>query len=403
MPDPITARPQPDIRIISADDHVIEPPDLWQSRLAGKHLDDGPRVVTAPRSSARFDPAHRTWVLTGSGEGPPGAFWCFDGRVKPLTRNEAAAGMDPLAVDTTPVTFDEIRPGCWQQDARLTDMDRNGIEASMCFPNYPRFSGQLFSETPNRDLGLACITAYNDWMVDEWSAGSGGRLIPLCLIPLWDAELAAAEVRRNAARGVRAVSFSEIPAWLGVPSIHSGFWDPLFAACEETSTVVCMHIGSGSRILTTSDDAPSAVAGVMIFSNSAASMIDFLTSDVLIRHPGLKLFYAESQIGWIPYVLERADDMFHRQKWTFPSAATVPPSELYSGRVFSCFYSDTAGIAQLESIGADQVLFETDYPHESGTWPHSTKVAAEQVGHLDPSVQERILRGNAIELFGLGL
>nr|WP_311984689.1 amidohydrolase family protein [Parafrankia sp. CH37] len=101
-------------------------------------------------------------------------------------------------------------------------------------PHFPRFCGQTFAEARDTDLALACVRAYNDWMIDEWCADSGGRLIPLCLIPLWDAELAAAEVRRNAARGCRAVCFSEIPPHLGLPSIHSGSWEPFLAACVDT-------------------------------------------------------------------------------------------------------------------------------------------------------------------------
>ena len=97
----------------------------------------------------------------------------------------------------------------------------NHVEASLSFPNYPRFCGQIFLRGNDKELSKLCVEAYNDWQVDEWCAGSDGRLIPLCLVPLWDAELAAAEVRRNAARGVRAVAFSELPPWLGLPSIHS--------------------------------------------------------------------------------------------------------------------------------------------------------------------------------------
>ena len=390
-------------RIISADDHVVEPPDLWQNRLAARFKEAGPRVELLPASSARFDQAERRWVIEPGGDGPLGAFWRYEDKLKPLTAIEASAGRDPSSVDNSPVSFDAIRSGCYEPKARLADMDQNGVEASMCFPNYPRFSGQLFSEGKDRDLGLACIRAYNDWMVEEWCGGSGGRLIPLCLIPLWDADLAAAEVRRNADRGVTAVSFSEIPAWLGVPSIHSGFWDPFFQACDETSTVVAMHIGSGSRTIVSSTDAPAAVSNVMIFANSATSMLDYLTSGILGRFPNLKLFYAESQIGWIPYILERADDIFHRQEWTIYEKAIEPPSSYYWGRVYSCFFSDKAGIAQLDLIGADQVLFETDYPHQSGTWPRSQEVAADELGHLDPATQEKIVRGNTIKLFRLNL
>ena len=98
----------------------------------------------------------------------------------------------------TPITYDEMRPGCYDPKARLEDMDLNWVEASLCFPTFPRFCGQTFTEAKDQELGLACVKAYNDWMVEEWCGDCGGRLIPLASIPLWDVELAAAEVRRNA-------------------------------------------------------------------------------------------------------------------------------------------------------------------------------------------------------------
>jgi predicted TIM-barrel fold metal-dependent hydrolase len=389
--------------IVSPDDHVIEPAHLWHDRLPKKFLEAGPRVVTRPRDFATFDPTTSAFKYQGGTDGPPVSFWLFEDLIKPLRRNEAAAGFDADFADDSPTSFDEIRPGCWQPKARLADMDINGVEASMCFPNFPRFAGQIFSEGEDRELGLACIKAYNDWMVDEWCGQSGGRLIPLTIVPLWDAELAAAEVRRNADRGVRAVSFSENPAWLGAASIHSGEWDPLFDACNATGTVLAMHIGSGSRVMNSSADAPSAVKVVMIFNNSAMSLVDYLSSGLLSRFPNLKLFFAEAQMGWIPYVLERADDLFVRERWRFPDSVIEPPSTYYRHHVFSCFYSDPAGVAQLERVGVDQVMFETDYPHGSGTWPRSKAIAESEIGHLDPAVQRKLLRDNAIKLFGLEL
>src|SRR5690606_33157948 len=136
----------------------------------------------------------------------------------------------------------------YDQKARLEDIDVNWVEASLSFPTFPRFCGQTFLEASDRELASLCVTAYNDWMVEEWSANTGGRLIPLTIVPLWDPVAAAAEVRRNAERGVRALAFSEIPYHLGLPSIHDKeHWEPLWQACEETSTVVCMHIGSSSK------------------------------------------------------------------------------------------------------------------------------------------------------------
>ena len=158
-------------------------------------------------------------------------------------------------------------------------------------------------------------------------------LIPLCLIPLWDVELAVAEVRRNAARGARAICFSEIPTHLGLPSIHTGYWDPLFAECEATSTVLCMHIGSSSKMPAASPDAPPSTAIMLSCNNSMASLADFIFSGVLVRFPTLKLAYSEGQIGWIPYALERADTTWeYHSNWTgAKETIPEPPSTYYRG------------------------------------------------------------------------
>ncbi|MYR23811.1 amidohydrolase family protein, partial [Streptomyces sp. SID6137] len=249
-----------------------------------------------------------------------------------------------------------------------------------------------------------CVRAYNDWMVEEWCGPNArGRLIPLTLIPLWDPELAAAEVRRNAARGVRAVAFSEIPPHLGLPSVHTDAWDPFLAACDETGTVVAMHIGSSSRMPSTSADAPPAVGSVITFANCCFSMVDWLMSGKFERFPNLRVMYAEGQIGWIPYILERADVVWEENRgWGgVADKVTRPPSELFAEHVYGCFFDDAFGLRNLDSIGLGNVLYETDYPHSDSTWPKSREVGEAQMGHLPADVVERIVRGNAIELLEL--
>jgi len=284
-------------------------------------------------------------------------------------------------------------------------MELNWVEASLSCPSCPRFCGQTFLDAKDRELAEACVYAYNDWMVDEWCADSGGRLIPLPIIPLWDAELAAAEVRRNASRGARAVCFSEIPAVLGLPSIHSGDWDPFFAACAQTGTVVCMHIGSSSKMPATSADAPVAVAATLSFGNAMSSLTDFLFSGVLVRFPDLKLAYSEGQIGWIPYILERADDVWleHRAWGGVRDIVPEPPSTYYYRQVFGCFFRDRHGIESLKTVGVDNTTFETDYPHTDSTWPHTKKVAQELMAGLPDDVVHKLVRGNAIRMLELDL
>jgi predicted TIM-barrel fold metal-dependent hydrolase len=346
-------------RIISVDDHVVEPPDLWTSRLPAAYADRMPRVE---RDKAVF--SFKGGVFSyerGVEDGEWCDWWLYDDLVYPFPKLSAAIGFDDL--DVTPTTYDEIRPGCWKQKDRLADMDANHVEASICFPNtLPRFAGQTFAERADKDLALLCVQAYNDWMIDEWCAGDGkGRLIPLTIVPLWDPALAAAEVGRCADKGSHAIAFSENPHPLGLPSIHSKEWDPMFAACEETDTVVCMHIGSSSRMPATSPDAPFIVSSTLTFSNAMGSMLDFIFSGTLDRFPALKIAYSEGQVGWMPYVMERADKLWaERGDNSFGTSLPNPPTSYIAGRVFGCIFDDEIGLRNRDVVGMDQICFETD-------------------------------------------
>jgi predicted TIM-barrel fold metal-dependent hydrolase len=387
--------------IIDLDAHVIEPPDLWSSRMPAKYRDVGMRVEYAPAGVPKL--VGTSYVEEPGTVGPLVPWWRYEDKQMTLKRTIAAAGFSPDEVELKSVGYDEMRPGCFTVADRLSDMKLNGIAAQLCFPNLPRFCGQLFMLAKDRELALLSVKAYNDWMVEEWAGTSGGRLLPLCLVPLWDGALAAAEVRRNAARGCRAVAFSEIPAYLGLPSIYTSEWDELFRACEETGTVLCMHIGSGTVTPKASPESPDAVAATILLNNSVISMVDWLYSGVLHRHPKLKLMYAEAQIGWIPYVLERADDVWETHRGWSNSKLHCPerPSTYYHRQVTSCFFKDDVGIELLDRVGVDNIVFESDYPHQDSTWPYTREAAALQFGHLDEVSINKIARGNAIRLLGL--
>jgi len=303
------------------------------------------------------------------------------------------------------ITYDMMRQGCFDPVERVKDMDINGIEASLCFPNFmPRFCGQAFLEASNRELALLCVHAYNDWMAEEWAGPSDGRLIHLSIVPLWDPELAAQEVYRNAARGGRAVTFSELPSKLGLPSIHSvdRHWDPFLRACSETDTTLCMHIGSSSNRVETSLDAPLIVGTILNVTNVMASLCDWMFSGVLERFPKLKIAYSEGNIGWIPYILERADRVWSDQPNLYDHAL-VPrqPSEYYRDHMFGCYISDQFGLDSVDAVGEDTITFETDYPHGDTTWPNSVQVAEKELAHLTAAQREKIIRGNAIRMLSL--
>lgn len=386
---------------VSVDDHVVEPPHVFTDRLPAKYAEQAPRYERRPVGKTRWTGG--AFVTDQDENGPMTDVWIFGDVVKPIRRNIASVGLERDEMDLNPISFDEMRRGCFDPVARLEDMDLNHVEASLCFPQMIRFCGQEFSEVKDRDLGLACVRAYNDWMVEDWCATSPKRLIPLGIVPLWDGALAAAEVRRNAARGFHAVSFSENPWVLGFPSIHSGAWDPFFDACAETATTICMHIGSSSKMETVSPDAPPAVGISLASNNAISSLMEYLFSGVLERWPTLRLSYSESQIGWMPYQLERADTVWQEHRAWNGSSLPNPPSFYYRRQVYGCFFRDFFGVKNLRDVGVDNATFEVDYPHTDSTWPGTQVLAKEMFRDLTEEEIYRVCRGNAIKMLSLDL
>jgi predicted TIM-barrel fold metal-dependent hydrolase len=393
-------------RIISVDDHVVEPPGLWQERLPAQYRDRGPRIERRKlkRSVGGVGGANMGFV-----EDPDGQWcdvWLYDDLEYPFMTLMAAIGFKELGFDVT--TFDEIRPGCWKQPDRLADMDANYVDAAVCFPNsLPRFCGQAFYERQDKDLAFLCVKAYNDWVIDEWCAGAGrGRLIPLTLIPLWDPHLAADEIRRCAAKGSFAITFPENPYPLGLPSLHDAarHWDPVFAACQETETTLCMHIGSSSKMPSTSPDAPFIISSTLTFQNAMGSLLDYIFSGTLERFPQLVIAYSEGQVGWMPYVLERADKLWEERSGnSFGSSLREAPSSFMHHRVYGCVFDDPVGLCNRATIGMDQICYEVDYPHADSTFPHSKKVLESICAQAGLGEEEtyKFARGNAIRCFGL--
>jgi predicted TIM-barrel fold metal-dependent hydrolase len=387
--------------IISVDDHVLEPQDLWQRELPVARRDRGPRVV---RERVRLGFAGGRMSLE---RGVPDGQWCdvwlYEDLVLPTGLLYAPAGIPPEQQSNVPATYEQFRPGTYDQGARLADMDANHVEVAINYPNtFPRFAGQGFAERPDKDLALACLRIYNDWMIDEWCGGDGrGRLVPLTLVPLWDSALAAEEVRRCAAKGSHAVAFSENPAKLGLPSLYTGEWDRLWAACCETETTVSMHIGSSSSMPTTSADAPLAVSMSLNAHNAQGSICDWVFSRTLERFPAIKLAYAESQVGWMPFQLERMDAVWREDVGGIE--LPEPPSSYVRGRVYGCVFDDLHGLRSRHEVGMGSILFETDYPHANGTWPRSRAVAHElcAAAGMDADECRALLRANAVDCYGL--
>jgi predicted TIM-barrel fold metal-dependent hydrolase len=387
--------------MISVDDHIMEPKELWQQQLPPSLRERGPRVS---REKVKLEFKGGNYGFTRNAEdGSWSDVWLFDDLVSPTCQLHGPAGIPRKQQRNVPATYEDFRPGTYDQTARLQDMTLNHVQAAINYPNlFPRFAGQGFAEREDKELGFTCLKIYNDWMIDDWCGGAAkGRLIPLTLIPLWDPQLAAKEVERCAAKGSYAIAFSENPSKLGFPSLYSGEWDVLWQTCQETKTTVSMHIGSSSSMPTTAPDAPLATSMTLYAHNAQGSLADWIFSQTLTRFPELTIAFAESQAGWIPFQLERMDHVWRDGVGDvdFP----VAPSEQVDDRVYTCIFDDLTGLKNRDDIGIEKILFESDYPHSDGTFPHTRKIAHELFSQAGMNAEEcrLVLRTNAIRAYGL--
>ncbi|HEX4778532.1 MAG TPA: amidohydrolase family protein [Acidimicrobiia bacterium] len=339
-----------DLVLVSVDDHLIEPPHMFEGRLPRRHADAAPRVE-------RTDDGSDVWL--------------FNGVTIPNIGLNAVAGRPKEEYGVEPTAFDEMRPGCFDVHERVKDMDAAGVLASMCFPSFPGFSARLFAAADDKDLALAVVQAYNDWHVDEWCGAYPGRFVPMALPVLWDPELAAQEVRRVAAKGCHSLTFTENPAMLGYPSFHDPHWDPLWRAVCDEGTVVSIHLGSSGKLAVTADDAPVDVMITLQPMNICQAAADLLWSRVLKEFPQIRIALSEGGTGWIPYFLDRLDRTYDMHRaWTGQDFGDRLPSDVFREHFLTCFIDDPVGLVLRDKIGIDNIAWECDYPHSDSSWPN---------------------------------
>src|SRR3954468_22184941 len=298
-----------DLILVSVDDHVVEPPTLFDNHLPSKLKDLAPKSVKK---------ANGTDV------------WVYEGSEIPNIGLNAVAGRPPEEYNVDPTRYEDIRAGCYDIDERVKDMNRNGVLGSMCFPSFVQFCGQLFSRSKDLDVGLAMLKAYNDWHIDEWCGSHPGRFIPMALPMLWDPELCAAEIRRVARKGCHSLTFTENPATLGLPSFHSDHWDPVWRALVEEGTILNIHLGSSGQLAITAADAPMDVMITLQPMNICMAAADLVWSRVFKEYPTLKVALSEGGTGWIPYFLDRLDRTYEMHRaWTGQDFGDKTPSDIF--------------------------------------------------------------------------
>ena len=387
--------------MISCDDHIIEPQDLWITRLPAEYRDRAPRVVKV-----------------GSND-----FWEFEGNRRPMLGLLAAMGNPPEEWTPEPTSYDKIRAGCYDPVERLKDMDKGGILASLNFGSVTGFCGQMWLNAQDKNLALACLKTFNDWLFDEWCATAPVRFIPCIQIPLWDVNEAVKEVERCAPKGARALAFTENLGQLDLPTLYDrdGYWDPLWKIAEDAGLVVCMHQGSGGKRMRTAISTPEvATMAWAIGVTSSGCLLDWLFSPVFHKFPKLQIALSEGGIGWMPYFLERAEEVLNNHRhWAakgnrkidhttqslgeieenLVDYMTLDIRQLFHDHVSGCFIKDEAGINAINIIGEDSICIEADFPHSDCKWPNSVQHALHQMRELSDEQKYKILRSNAERIY----
>jgi predicted TIM-barrel fold metal-dependent hydrolase len=379
-----------DLRLFSVDDHIVEHARVWADRLPARLREVGPHVVEADGRE----------------------YWQYEDRRSTTMGLNAVVGRPRDQLNPDPIRFAEMRLGCYDPVARAADMLADGIGASVLFPTLPRFSGTLFLAFRDKELADLCVRAYNDFVIDEWCPGGPpGLFVPTIICQLWDPPLAAEEIRRCAARGARALSFPENGVPLGLPSFWTDHWDPVWRACEETQTVLCLHIGTSGMMADPSPDAPSLLRYALLQCGSIQSSVNLMMSPVCRRHPGLAFVFSEGGIGWAPNALERADRMWERHK-LYSGLDDVLPSEIFHRNMYLCMIEEPVGLRHRDDIGVEQIMWECDYPHTDTVWPgsresaHAVFTAAEctdaEIEAMSHANAERVFRWQIAELTPAG-
>jgi predicted TIM-barrel fold metal-dependent hydrolase len=368
-----------DLVIVSVDDHVSEPPDMFDRHLSGDALATAPKLLTTKEGTN---------------------YWEYQGLQMPQVGLNAVVGRVPEEYGMEPTALEQLRRGVYDVHARIDDMNVNGVAASLNFASCVSFDGGVFHKVPNKEQALVHLRAYNDWHIDEWCAAHPGRFIPCALLPTWDQKAMVEEVKRVARKGCTAVSLNENPTVQNLPSIHNAYWEPLWKAVVEHDIAMCLHIGAGNPAPHASMETPIEAWISTMPMSIAIGAADWLHLEALERYPTMKIALSEGGIGWIPYFLERSDFSHERHKaWTHSRFKGTRPSEVFHKHFLTCFIDDAFGLQNLKAVGEDMVAYECDYPHSDSLWPNVPETLWDSVKHLTELQINKVTHLNAMRFF----
>jgi predicted TIM-barrel fold metal-dependent hydrolase len=367
------------VKVISADSHVLEPHDLWTTRLAG-----GPLADRAPTMVEDEHHGH-VFVIEGLRPFPVGL--------------AGAAGKSAKELRWTGDQVESLRSGGWDPEVRLVDMDTDGVAAEVLYPSV----GMTLAQSKDIEYQLACIRAYNDWLIEYCAAGKG-RLVGLAMIPTIDVDAAVAEVARTHDAGLHGAMIPGLP-----PTGHyaEARFDPLWAAFAERGAPVSFHILTGAM-----GGDPTLGSGILMMTvmsivqqmQQTLSLLVF--GGVFDRHPALRVVSAEHDGGWVAHFGYRLDQMYERHhNWLGRNAAPLQkqPSDYLRANCWFTFQKDPVAVETRARVGVTQLMWASDYPHSDSTWPHSRKVIERDFAGVPDDELTAMVSGNAAALYGLSV
>ncbi len=370
--------------LISVDDHVQEHPEVWTQRMSRSRWGDRiPRMEGQPDGT-------ECWVL--------------EGKKLPLADVVSVGATLP---DRTmePRRWEDVPDAAHAPSERLKAMDVDGVDYSVLYPSVAGLAGEAFGRFSDPDLELACVQAYNDWLIEEW-AGASERFIPQCIVPIWPVDATVREIRRAVQKGHRGVVLPAVPMQLrDVPHINEPDYDPVWATCQELEVPVCFHAGSTTQIQFPaysglSSGLAAALAALTRPVSNVLVVANFLYSRILLRYPDLKVVFSESSLSWGAYELETADHQFERQR-LYLEGYDLKPSEMFRRQCYLTGWYDRSAIEARKYLGVDNILWGTNFPQATSTWPTTRDYIARSFQGVPQDERARMLWGNAAKLYKL--